>query len=84
MVRKISVILAHDVLDALLLRIGIEINNGPLANFLNMTFFPVFEKGIRSHAIFILLPGVCMDTGQRVASGAKGTDAPARLSGAPQ
>ena len=33
-VTKIFVILAHEVLDGLLLRIGIEINDGPLVNVL--------------------------------------------------
>ena len=40
---KISVILAEEVLDALLLRISVEINDGPLAIVLNMAQFPVLE-----------------------------------------
>ena len=36
--------LAHEVLDSLLLRIGIEINKGPLATVLNMALFPILKK----------------------------------------
>ena len=45
-VTKIFVILAHEDLDGLLLRIDIEINNGPLANVLNTARFHV-KKEIR-------------------------------------
>ena len=55
--KKISVIIANEVLDVLLLRIGVEINDGPLANVLNMALFPVLEQEIRSHVISLLFAG---------------------------
>ena len=60
-VTKIFVILAHEVLDGLLLRIGIEINDGPLANALNMALLP---KKNRSHVIFLLPLVFAWGTGQ--------------------
>ena len=41
---KIFIIIAHEVLDGLLLRIGIEINDRPLANALDMALCPVLKK----------------------------------------
>ena len=43
-VTKISVLLAHEVLDGLLLPISTEINDGPFANDLNMVLFPALKK----------------------------------------
>ena len=81
--KKISVILANEVIDVLLLRIDTEINHGALANVLNMALFPVLEQEIRSHVISLLLAGfawtLARDVPSRVATG---TNAPARLSGA--
>ena len=49
----------HDaVLHGLLLRVGIEINNGSLSNALNMVSFPGLIK-----SVFILSAGFCMSTG---------------------
>ena len=39
--------LAYEVLDLLLLVTGVEINDGLLANVLNMALFPFFEQEIR-------------------------------------
>ena len=41
---KILAILAREVLDGLLLRIGIQINDGPLDNVLNMALCPVLKQ----------------------------------------
>ena len=43
---KLFAMLAQEFLDGLLLRIGIEINDGPLVNVLNMALFPVLENKI--------------------------------------
>ena len=76
--------LAHEVLDSLLLRNGIEINKGPLANVPNMALFPILKEDIRSHVIFLPLAGFCMDTDQgRSQRGVPGINAPGRLSRAP-
>ena len=79
------VIPAHEVHDGLLLGIGIEINDGPLANFLNMTLFSVSKKRDSFTFDFVFMAGFCKDYGQgRSRWRANGTNAPARLSGAPQ
>ena len=41
---KLFAMLAQEFLDGLLLRIGIEINDGPLVNVLNMALFLVLKK----------------------------------------
>ena len=76
---------AHEVLDSLLLRNGIEINKGQLANVPNMALFPIWKEEIRSHGIFLPLTGFCMDTGQGSSQrGVTGINAPGRLSRAPE
>ena len=42
--QKIFVVLAHEVLEGLLIRMRIEINDGPLAKALNMALLPVLKK----------------------------------------
>ena len=67
--KKISVILANEVIDVLLLRIDTEINHGALANVLNMALFPVLEQEIRSHVISLLLAGFAWTLARDVPSG---------------
>ena len=85
-VTKILVILvAHEVTNVLLLHIGIEIIDSPLANALNTALFLFQREKIRSHVIFLRFrPILHGHWPGALPAGATGTNAPARLSGAPR
>ena len=60
----------------MLFRAGIEINDGSLANALNVLLFPVLKQG--SHVIFLQSAGFCINKGQGHSQrGGAGTNAPA-------